>query len=118
MGRKSARAMFMMTILICEALVVLFAGTVANGLDLAPSRAVWLATIGLMMLAFVAAGLSRGPAGVWVGWLVQAVLVAISFAVPMMWVLALVFVALWIASLRVGARIDRERAERDAAAVH
>lgn len=100
-----------MTTLICEAFVVLFAGVVANGLQLAPSRTVWLGTLGVMTLALVAVGLARTPAGLWLGWLVQAVLVVVSFSVPMMWVLAIAFVAIWIASLRVGARIDRERAD-------
>lgn len=106
--------MFMMTTLLSEAFIVLFAGVVANGLQMAPSRTVWLSTLALMVLAFAAAGLARTPAGAWVGWLVQGVLVAISFAIPMMAVLAAIFIALWIASLRVGARIDRERAEREA----
>lgn len=115
MSRRSARAMFMMTTLLSEAFVVLFAGVVAYGLRLVPSPGVWFATGGLMLLAIAAAGLARKPAGVWLGWFVQIVLVVLSFWVPLLVVLAVAFVALWIASLRVGARIDRERAERDAA---
>ncbi|SNU00549.1 Protein of unknown function [Ruaniaceae bacterium KH17] len=112
MKRSSARAMFMMATLLSEAFVVLFAGVVANGLQLASSRTVWISTLVLVVLAIAATGLARKPAGVWAGWLVQAVLVGISFVIPLMWVLAAAFIAIWIASLYWGAKIDRERAER------
>ena len=38
--------------------------------------------------------------------------------VPMMFLIGGVFVVMWVAMLRLGARIDRERAEFDAAHPH
>ena len=46
------------------------------------------------------------------GWAVQVVSVALGFVVPMMFVLGAVFGALWAAAYYLGARIDREKAER------
>ena len=38
-----------------------------------------------------------------------------GFFVPMMFVVGGIFVVLWVVALRLGGRIDRERAEYDAA---
>ena len=42
-------------------------------------------------------------------------MLAVGFFVPMMFVVGGIFVVLWIVALRLGGRIDRERAEYDAA---
>jgi len=40
--------------------------------------------------------------------------IACGFAVPLMFLVGGIFVVLWIVSLRLGGRIDRERAAYDA----
>jgi hypothetical protein len=45
----------------------------------------------------------------------QVLVIASGVLLTMMFLIALVFVAMWVASLRIGARIDRERREYDAA---
>ena len=42
-------------------------------------------------------------------------MLAVGFFVPMMFVVGGIFVVLWVVALRLGGRIDRERAEYDAA---
>jgi len=43
----------------------------------------------------------------------QVPVVAVGVAVPMMLVMGGIFAVLWVVALRLGGRIDRERAERE-----
>lgn len=72
--------------------------------------------LGLAALCVVAAGLMRRPAGLWLGWAVQVLSLALGFVVTAMFALGVVFLALYGGAYVLGARIDRERAERTAAA--
>jgi hypothetical protein len=62
-----------------------------------------------------AAGQQKKPWGVWLGWVLQAPLILGFFIDPAITIIGVIFLALWIAALRIGGRIDSERAERDAA---
>lgn len=99
--------------LVLEACVVLFAALVAYGLEVAEPRQVWLLGGGLALSLLLAAGLLRQPGGYVVGSVLQVAVVAGGLLVPLMFVVGGVFALLWIAALRLGARIDRERAERE-----
>nr|WP_100349126.1 DUF4233 domain-containing protein [Luteimicrobium subarcticum] len=110
--------------LLLEAFVVLFASLVMYGLRdvpgawplLAPPSGTAIWVLG-GTLALVLAILSRSvgsPAGYVAGSVVQVPVLALALWVPMMLLAGGIFVALWIASLRVGGRIDRERAAYDA----
>ena len=46
------------------------------------------------------------------GWLVQVASIALGFVIPMMFVLGVIFGALWAGAYFLGAKIDREKAER------
>ena len=58
----------------------------------------------------------RGPFGITLGWLVQALTWASALLVPAMIGVAVVFTALWVLLLLQGSKIDRIVAEREAAA--
>ncbi len=64
----------------------------------------------LLLLILVAAGLARRPVGIVLGWIVQAVLVALIVVNAAVGVVGLVFAALWVYSMIVGGRIDRRSA--------
>ncbi|GEN79368.1 DUF4233 domain-containing protein [Actinotalea fermentans] len=113
---RSARRQFAATMLTLEAFVVLFAALVAYGLQVAEPARVWLVGGALVLSLLLAAGTLGRPGGYVVGTVLQLAVVAAGLAVPMMYVVGGVFAALWVASLRLGARIDRERAERERAA--
>ncbi len=112
---RSARRQFAATILVLEAFVVLFAGLVAFGLREVDPAVVGLGGGALTLSLVLAAGVLRRPGGYVVGSILQVPLMATAFVVPMMLVVGLIFVALWVVALRLGGRIDRERAERIAA---
>jgi ammonia channel protein AmtB len=69
-------------------------------------------------MAVVLVVLSRlvtAPGGYVAGSVAQLLVVACGVVVPLMYALGVLFAVLWVVSLRLGARIDRERAEYDAA---
>jgi len=108
----SARRQFAATILSLEAFVVLFATLVAFGLRVGEPSAVWLVGALLAVSMLVVAGMLRWPAGYWAGSALQVPMLASGLLVPAMFGIGGVFVVLWVVALRLGARIDRERAER------
>lgn len=104
-----------MTVLWLEVFVVLFATLVAFGLDRERAGTIWAVGGAGMLACIVAAGALRVPrVGVILGSLVQVLLILAGLAIPMMWFIGGVFAVTWIIALWLGARIDRERAERDA----
>ena len=114
--RRSARAMFAASVLVTEALVVLFAGLVAYGLELAPTGAILGGGGALALVALLAAGLlRRGVVGYVMGSMLQLLIVAAGLVVPMMFGIGGIFAVLWVVSLRVGGQIDVERVERERA---
>ncbi|MGK2875899.1 MAG: DUF4233 domain-containing protein [Nocardioides sp.] len=66
--------------------------------------------LGLVVLCLLAAGMLRGPAGYWLGRLIQVAAIALGFVVPMMFVLGAIFALLWGTAEWLGRKIDRERA--------
>lgn len=68
--------------------------------------------LGLAALSLVAAGLLRTRAGYWLGWVVQVASLALGFVITMMFLLGVIFAALWAGAYVLGGKVDRERAER------
>ncbi|MBY9076706.1 DUF4233 domain-containing protein [Nocardioides sp. WL0053] len=75
------------------------------------ATALWVG-LGLTVACVVAAGMLRRRWAYGLGWLVQAASVALGFVIPMMFVLGAIFGALWAGAYFLGAKIDREKAER------
>ncbi len=112
--RRSARALFTATLLLSEALVVLFAGLVAYGLRLASVREIVVGGAVLALWAILAGALvRRGTVGYVLGSVLQVALIATGLVVPMMFAVGGVFAVLWVVSLRVGGQIDAERVVRE-----
>lgn len=97
------------TVLVFEAMVVVFASLVAKDLSgLSTTEAVG-GGAGLALLLVVASGLLGRPWGYWVGSALQVVLVATGVYVPTMILVGLLFTGLWVAAVVIGTRIERER---------
>lgn len=73
--------------------------------------ALWVG-LGLTVACVVAAGMLRRRWAYGLGWLVQVASIALGFVIPMMFVLGVIFGALWAGAYFLGAKIDREKAER------
>lgn len=95
-----------------QAVVLFLAGLVMTGLtDLGFAASVGIG-LGLAVLCVLAAGMLGRPGGYALGWAVQVVSVALGFVVTIMFFLGLLFGSLWAAAYFLGAKIDREKAER------
>ncbi|WP_066581962.1 DUF4233 domain-containing protein [Cellulomonas timonensis] len=118
--KRPARLQFTSTILLLEAFLVLFVTLVAYGLAAiepgGPSGgAIWAVGGALMLVLIVLSRLMAWPGGYIAGSVAQVLVLATGIAVPMMFIVGGVFVVMWVVALRLGGRIDRERAEWAAA---
>ncbi|GAA2233393.1 hypothetical protein GCM10010401_01470 [Rarobacter faecitabidus] len=123
-AKRSAKMQFAQATLILEAFVILFATLVVNTLRSVPSvwqgdpptaARVWIAGGALVLILILISRYAGTSTGDIAGSAVQVPILLSALVVPMMVVLGIVFTVIWILSLWVGGRIDRERAAYDAA---
>jgi hypothetical protein len=113
---RSAALTLSQAILVLEALAALFAtaylASASVQADAAAGNAgqVWGVGIAVVVALVAAAGAQRRPLGRTVGWILQVPLLAAAIVSIPVAVVGLGFVALWFTALRIGDRIDRERA--------
>ncbi|MYQ40210.1 Protein of unknown function (DUF4233) [Streptomyces sp. LamerLS-316] len=96
--------------LIGEFFVIGFAGLVAMKSDDLSMATVWTVCGIGMLLSVLLCGVITRLGGVQLGWALQIVLVLSGFFVPMMFILGVIFAALWWASVHYGRRIDEAKA--------
>ncbi len=123
--KKSALVQFSSLTLQLEAFCVLFAAVALYGLresvyekgpiTIGDPNAIWIAGGVLFVVLLVLSRLTSRPIGLALGAAAQVLVIATGLALPMMYLVAAVFVIMWVASLRIGSRVDRERREYDAA---
>lgn len=115
--RRSIKVMFASTVLLLEAFVVLFATLVVYGLrsDTIPQGVVLGLGLGLSTVLILSCALLTKPYGIYLGWILQVLIILTGLAEPMMFVVGTLFALTWLYAIRTGARLDRENAERDRA---
>lgn len=124
--KKSAKIQFASTTLLLEAFVVFFATLVLYGLrDIQiglPSTAphldgttIWIMGGVMVVVLIVVSRMCGRPGGYLAGSLAQIPVVLSGLIVPMMFLVGAIFVIMWFLSIRLGSKVDRERAEYDAA---
>lgn len=98
-----------------QVVVVLLGGLVAYAI--AKSRDgvghpayLWVGGV-LAVLCIVTAGTMRRPWGVALGWVVQIATLAAVFVVPLMFVVEVLFLALWVTALVQGRKMDQLTAD-------
>jgi Protein of unknown function (DUF4233) len=122
--KKPAKVQFAATVLQIEAFCVLFATMAIYGLRdsafergplaLSSPAAIWVVGGVLLVVLLVLSRLVAMPGGYVAGSVAQLPVLGLGLVLPMMFVVAGVLVVMWVVSLRLGARIDRERAAYDA----
>lgn len=123
--KKSALVQFTSTTLMLEVFLVIFATLAVWGLrdsefgrgplQIESGAAIW-ALGGVLAVVLVILSRAQGSAaGRAAGTVAQVPVLAMGLLVPMMFLVGGVFVVLWVYALRLGTRVDRERAEYDAA---
>ncbi|MGI5190555.1 DUF4233 domain-containing protein [Promicromonospora sp. CA-289599] len=123
--KKSALVQFTSTTLLLEVFLVIFATLAVWGLrnsefgrgplQIESSAAVWALGGVLAAVLMILSRAQGSAAGRAAGTVAQVPVLAMGLLVPMMFLVGGVFVVLWIYALRLGTRVDRERAEYDAA---
>jgi uncharacterized membrane protein YciS (DUF1049 family) len=101
------------SVLVFEAFIALFFGLVVAKLH--PSDD-WIVAVVLGVVSVLLSGLMRFRWAYAAGWALQAGFFAAGFLVADMFVLGVVFAAIWWTGLHYGAKAERIRAERQAAA--
>jgi Protein of unknown function (DUF4233) len=85
-----------------EGLVVFFGALVAARMSSVSEGAALAVGGGLALACVLATGLLRSRYGMKVGWAVQVLVLATGVVVPAMFVMGLLFGALWVSALRIG----------------
>jgi hypothetical protein len=101
------------SVLVFEAFIAWFFGLVVAKLH--PSGD-WIVAVVLGVVSILLSGMTRHRWAYSAGWLLQVGFIAAGFLVADMFVLGVVFTAIWWAGLHYGAKAERIRAEHMAAA--
>lgn len=110
---RSAQRSLAATMLSLQAVVLGLTTPVMISVASVPvATALWVG-LGLMVACIVVAGMLRRPWAFYLGWAIQVASLALGFVTSVMFVLGAIFLALWAGAFFVGAKIDRERAERE-----
>lgn len=107
--RTATESLLSITLLL-EAILVFFVIMVSFGLRVLPAGVVFGGGAALIVILLVDGRLVRHPYGVWVGWMLQAALIALGTLLPLMYFIGAVFLAIWIYCFVIGRRLDRRNA--------
>jgi hypothetical protein len=108
--RRSATESLLSIVLVLEALLVFFLTLVVFALEALPPVTAFVGG-GALFLILVALGrVMRYQWAVWVGWLMQIVIILTGLLEPLMFGIGAIFVALWTYCFITGRRLDKRNA--------
>lgn len=110
---RSASESLLSIVLGMEAFVVFFVALTVFGLRELSAPVAFGGGAVLIVAFAVAAYAMRFPWGVWLGWLMQAVLVSLGLITPVLFAVAAVFLALWVFCFVTGRRLDARKFDGD-----
>ncbi|MES2170208.1 MAG: DUF4233 domain-containing protein [Actinomycetota bacterium] len=108
--QRGATESLLAIVLTLEAVLVFFIVLVVFGLKILSPAVAFGGGAGLVVLLVLDGRLVRWRAGIWFGWVLQVVLVALGILVPLMYFIGAVFLAIWIYCFVIGRRLDRRNA--------
>lgn len=106
---RSTSESLLSIVLVLEAMLVFFVSLTVFGLEVLPAPIALGGGAVLIVILLMAGRLLRYPWGIWVGWVLQAVLIATGMLLPVMYVVGAVFVGIWVYCFVKGRQIDRQR---------
>lgn len=107
---RSASESLLSIVLLLEGFLVFFVAMTVFALDVVPPVLAFAGGGVLIALLAVAGRLARYPAGRWLGWVLQLVLVALGFIAPLMFLIGAGFLALWAFCFVKGRSLDEAKA--------
>lgn len=105
--QRSLRESLASIVLGFELIVVFLGALVVFGLGALPAGIALGGGAAVIVLMILAIGLLRHPVGIWLGWLVQLIVVAAGILVPAFFIVGAIFTAIWTYCMVAAARIDR-----------
>ncbi len=112
MAQKSVRRQLGSIILAFESFVVFFGTLVAFGLKVADPATVWGFGLAFSAVLILTPGYLGKKGSYWFAWALQVLLLVVSFFVPWMLLIAIIFVGLWGWAMIAGGTIDLARKAR------
>jgi len=108
--RRSATESLLSIVLVLEALLVFFLTLVVFALDALPPAAAFIGGGALFLILIALARVMRYEWAVWVGWLMQIVIILTGLLEPLMFGIGAIFVSLWTYCFIAGRRLDKRNA--------
>ena len=105
--QRSLTESLLTIVLALEAILVFFVALTVFGLHALPPVAAFGGGAVLVVLLALTTRIVRYPWGVWVGWILQVVLLATGILLPVLYIVAGLFVAMWIFCFVRARQIDR-----------
>ncbi len=106
---RSATESLLSIALVLEAFLVFFVTLTVFGLRALPPVPAFVGGATLIVALVVTGRLVRYPWGVWLGWVLQAVLIATGFLIPIMFGIGAAFAGIWIFCFIKGRQLDRAK---------
>lgn len=106
-GERSARHSLAQIVLGFETIVVFLGMLVVFGLKALPAASAFLAGGALLVVMILALALLPHGIGYVLGWLVQLTVIAGGLLIPMLFVVGILFTAMWTWCMILGIRLDR-----------
>lgn len=106
---RSATESLLSIVLGLEAVLMFFVALTAFGLKALEPVPAFVGGAALIVALVLVAGLLRYNWGVWLGWVLQAVLIATGFVLPLMFFIGACFAAIWTYCFIKGRQLDRAR---------
>jgi hypothetical protein len=108
---RSVTETLLSIVLVLEAFVVFFVALTAFGLKALEPLPAFLGGALFIVALIVVGRVVRYRWGVWLGWVLQAALVATGILLPAMFVVGAGFVAIWVYCFVRGRQIDRDKSQ-------
>jgi hypothetical protein len=107
---RSAKQSLLAIVLGLEAALMFFAAMVALGLGTVPASVALGGGAALFVVLLLAIWTLRFAWGGWLGWVLQAVVIATGAVITLMYFIGAGFAVLWIYCFITGVRLDRRNA--------
>ena len=114
MSNRSVRRTLGSMVLAFESFVVFFGTLVAFGLKVADGPTVWGFGLTFAAILILTPGYLGKKGSYWFGWALQILLLVVSFLVPWMLLIAIIFVGFWGWAMIAGYTIDLAKKNRAA----
>jgi hypothetical protein len=108
--QRSLTESLLSIVLTLEAVLVFFIALTVFGLHSLPPVEAFVGGAALALVLLLATRIVRYGWGVWVGWVLQAVILATGIVLPALYIVAALFIALWIFCFVRARQIDRQNA--------